>query len=134
MSLDLDDPPPSFVDHPQHTLTLQLPAGKHEELEVEIRETARNECHLLVPVGYNHTCYIEEGPEAPSFVSVYSGEPSNDVLESEFFIAQPFHATIAPSTASPQGSPRFYISSPIQRAKPNNYVARSWQREPGRPR
>jgi hypothetical protein len=67
----------------------EVPAEQYDKLVAQLEENARNECAWAVPPGYDHSCYLEDGPLAPILSVPYSSEPNNDCIGSCGYIKPP---------------------------------------------
>jgi hypothetical protein len=85
-----------FNDGEVKFLSQQSPADQYNELVAQLEENARNECAWAVPLGYDHSCYLEDGPLAPVLSAPYSGEPNNDCIGSCGYVKPPPSGSCGP--------------------------------------
>ena len=78
-----------FNDAEVKLLHTQAPIEQYEQLIAQLEQNARNECAWAVPPGYDHSCYLEEGPLAPALSVPYFGESTNDCVGSCAYIKPP---------------------------------------------
>jgi hypothetical protein len=78
-----------FNDGEVKILDALAPDTQYDELVAQLEENARNECAWAVPPGYDHSCYLQEGPLAPGLTAPYAGQPNNDCIGSCEYIKPP---------------------------------------------
>ncbi len=71
----------------------EVPADVFGGLVGEMEADARNKCALAVPPGFDHNCYIEDGPLAPGFTAPFDHIPSDDCIGSCSYIKPPPHGS-----------------------------------------
>lgn len=60
----------------EHEILLgEVPEAIYLELVMEIEEAVRNECDVVVPLGWDHNCYLEQPAEGIEFTKA---TPSGD--------------------------------------------------------
>jgi hypothetical protein len=82
VSADRGGPPigcQCFDDAEVQILAEEAPVAQYDELVDRLEENARNECAWAVPQGYDHSCYLEDGPLAPNLTVPYSNADGVDV-------------------------------------------------------
>jgi hypothetical protein len=78
-----------FNDGEVKFLSAEAPPAQYDQIVAQLEENARNECAWAVPPGYDHSCYLVDGPLAPVLSAPYSGEPNNDCIGSCAYINPP---------------------------------------------
>ncbi|NJK32117.1 MAG: hypothetical protein HC927_06705 [Deltaproteobacteria bacterium] len=80
---DIGGPPQGcrcFNNAEQVILGQEAPIEKYEELRGKIEKNTRDECALLVGAGFDHNCYIVDGPDAAAASIPVAGDESFDCI------------------------------------------------------